>query len=430
MTTSGAHSDRARPALVRLATQDPALGALALWCAHRDAPDGPAARTHGTTIHYGPGFDSLAPHEQVGLAAHHVLHVALRHGPRMGAMAQRLGSGFDDALYGIAADALINEALLAAHYALPRPAITLRDLMEQALGLPCGPDTLADWDADRLYLRLVDPGDGKRKGKGPKGQGGDSPTAADAAHEVAQRAGFARDLAPAAPDAESPEGAEQAAQWRQHLTRALEAGRAAGRGIGLIGHRLAEIGAPRTPWEQVLRHLLMRALIPGQSQTHHRPARDWIASEALARSTHAPTPGFRPGTRRSTDVPRIALAIDASGSVQGPLLDRFLSEVAAVARRVAADIHLIAFDDGLRWQIKLDPARWQSQIAGLDWPRGGGTDFAPPLAAAQALGGSVAVVLTDLDGPFGPAPRGMPVIWGVRDPVPSPPFGRVLDLAR
>lgn len=429
MTAAGAHTERARPALVRLATQDPALGALALWCAHRDAADGPAARTDGTTIHYGPGFASLAPHEQVGLAAHHVLHVALRHGPRMGAMAARLGAGFDETLYGIAADALINEALLAVHYALPRPAITLRDLMEQALGLPYGPDALADWDADRLYLRLVDPADGKRKGKGAKGQGGDSPTAADAAHQVAQRAGFAPDLAPAAPDAENPEGAAQAAQWRQHLTRALETGRAAGRGIGLIGHRLAEIAAPRTPWEQVLRRLLMRALLPGQSQTHHRPARDWIASEALARSTRSPTPGFRPGTRRITDVPRIALAIDASGSVEGPLLDRFMSEVAGVARRVAAEIHLIAFDDGLRWQIRLDPACWQTKIAGLDWPRGGGTDFAPPLAAAHALGASVAVVLTDLDGPFGPPPRGMPVIWGLRDPAPPPPFGRVLDLA-
>ncbi|MFN4130793.1 MAG: DUF2201 family putative metallopeptidase, partial [Paracoccaceae bacterium] len=177
----GPHSARARPALVRLASDDPALGALALWCAHRDSRDGPSARTDGTTIFYGPGFAALAPHEQVGLAAHHILHVALRHGPRMGAMAVRLGQGFDEALYGIAADALINDTLLAAQYALPRPALTLRDLLEQALGLPYGPDALAEWDVDRLYLRLMDPGDGKRKGKGPKGQGGDSPTAADRA---------------------------------------------------------------------------------------------------------------------------------------------------------------------------------------------------------------------------------------------------------
>ncbi len=429
MTAPGTHSDRARPALVQLASDDPALGALALWCAHRDADDGPPARTDGITIHYGPGFATLAPHEQVGLAAHHILHVALRHGPRMGAMAQRLGQGFDPTLYGIAADALINDTLLAAHYALPRPTLTLQDLLQQALGLPGGPDALAEWDVDRLYLRLTAPGDGKRKGKGPKGQGGDSPTPAEAAHAVAARAGFAPDLAPATPDADSPEGADQAAQWRQHLTRAMEAGRIAGRGIGLIGHRLADLAPPRTPWEHVLRRLLTRALLPGRTQTHRRPARDWIASEALARSTFAPTPGFRPGIRRTTDVPRIALAIDASGSVDGPLLHRFLSETTGIARRVAAEIHLIAFDDGVRWHIRLDPARWQSQIAGAEWPRGGGTDFAPPIAAAQALNASIAVVLTDLDGPFGPAPRGLPVIWGITADAPTPPFGQILHLA-
>ncbi|TGD42070.1 hypothetical protein EEB11_16080 [Pseudotabrizicola sediminis] len=426
---SGPHSERARPALVRLASDDPAMGALSLWCAHRDTVDGPPARTTGTIILYGPGFETLAPHEQAGLAAHHILHVALRHGPRMGAMAARLGQGFDEALYGIAADALINDALLAAHYALPRPALTLRDLLEQALGLPYTAASLTEWDVDRLYLRLTDPGEGKRKGKGPKGQGGDSPTPADLAHQLAQRAGFAPDLARATPDADSPDSTDQAALWRQHLTRALEAGRTAGRGIGVFGHRLADLAPPRTPWEHVLRRLMMRALLPGLMQTHHRPARDWIAAEALARSTGAPTPGFRPGTRRSVDVPRVALAIDASGSVEGPLLQRFLSEVTGVARRVAAEIHLIAFDDAVRWQTRLDPVRWQSQIGGLDWPRGGGTDFAPPLAAATALNASVVVVLTDLDGPFGPPPRALPVIWGLRGDAPAPPFGQVLSLA-
>ena len=426
MTASGPHSTRARPALVRLATDDPALGALALWCAHRDTDAGPMARTDGTTIFYGPGFDLLAPHEQVGLAAHHILHVALRHGPRMGAMAARLGQSFDETLFGLAADALINEALVAAHYALPRPAIALRDVLEQAVGVPYGPDALAEWDVDRLYLILATSGQGKGGGDG-KGQG-KTASPAEVAHKLAAQARFQPDLARAAPDAESPKGADEAAQWRQHLTRALEAGRMAGRGIGMIGHRIADIPQPRTPWEQILRRLLSRALLTGLRQTHRRPARGWIAAEALARSTGAPTPGFLPGTLRSVDVPRIALAVDASGSVESPLLHRFLTEVAGVARRVSAEIHLIAFDDGLRWKVRLDPSRWEGQIAALDWPRGGGTDFGPPLRAAEGLGASVAVILTDMDGPFGPAPRRMPVIWATADPAPPRPLGRFCPL--
>lgn len=432
MMPPGVHSERARPALVRLATDDPALGALALWCAHRDMADGPVARTEGITIWYGPGFDRLAPHEQVGLAAHHILHVALRHGPRMGAMAQRLGGAFDEALYGLAADALINEALLAARYALPRPAITLREILEQALSVPFGPDALADWDVDRLYARLTDPGDGRRSGKGPSGKDGQSATLSpsDKAHRLAAQVGFAPDLARGTPDDESPEGADQAAQWRQHLSRALEAGRIAGRGIGQIGHRIADVPQSRTPWEHVLRRLLNRALLGGTSHTYRRPARDWIAAESLARGAGGPVPAFRPGTRRSVDVPRVVLAVDGSGSVEGTLLHRFLTEVTGVARRVRADILLMAFDDDVRWQVRLDPIRWAQQLATLDWPRGGGTDFAPPLQKAQEMGASVAVMLTDLDGPFGTAPRGLPVIWAVRDVTATPPFGQVLSLAR
>lgn len=112
------------------------------------------------------------------------------------------------------------------------------------------------------------------------------------------------------------------------------------------------------------------------------------------------------------------------------MLHRLLTEVCGIARRVAAEITLIAFDDGVRWQVRLDPVRWKGQLGGLVWPRDGGTDFAPPLAAARAMAASVVVVLTDLDGPFGAEPKGLPVIWAVTANPPAPPFGRVLLLDR
>jgi len=427
---AGVHSDRARPALVRLATEDPALGALGLWCVHRDAPDGwtgDLARTDGAVIWYGAAFEALPLHEQMGVAAHHILHVALRHGARMGDMAARLGAEFDETIYGLAADGLVNEALLAASYALPRPAVTLTDLLARALNTQPTPNPLADWDVDRLYLQLTGQGAGKGR---EQSQAGRTATPAERARALAAEAGFTPDLIRDLPDRDNPDGADQAALWRQHLSRALETGRLAGRGIGLLGHLIADIPEPRTPWEQVLRRLLMRALLPGVAQTHRRPARDWIAAEALARSTNSPVPAFRPGLRRQIDAPRLVIAVDASGSVEQPLLHRFMSEVSGIARRVAAEITLMAFDDGVRWQVLLDPARWATQLQTLDWPRGGGTDFAPPLAAAQTLGAAAIVVLTDLEGPFGPAPRGISVLWAAIQTGPTPPFGKVLSLDR
>ena len=78
-----AHSARATRALRKLSEEDPAFAALALWCTHRDGETGPArARSAGNRITYGAGFDNLSLPEQVGLCAHHILHVAFRHGGR------------------------------------------------------------------------------------------------------------------------------------------------------------------------------------------------------------------------------------------------------------------------------------------------------------------------------------------------------------
>jgi hypothetical protein len=147
------HATRAGRALAHLGEVDPALAVLSLWCGHRDG-DG-ATRTMGDTIVYGPGFDALGLPEQVGLAAHHVLHVALRHANRQAGLSERLGPKFDASLYGLAADGIINETLLLAGHGLPRPAVTLTDLLEE-IGRPAKSPVaaLADWDADRLAMLL------------------------------------------------------------------------------------------------------------------------------------------------------------------------------------------------------------------------------------------------------------------------------------
>jgi hypothetical protein len=399
------HSTRATAALRALVEADPAMAALSLWCVHRD---GERTETEGDTITYGPDFARLAPHEQTGLAAHHVLHAALRHSARLSAMGARLGAAFDPDLWRLAADAILNEALLVSGYALPRPAIRLTELLAQTLGPAASPrEALAAWDTDRLYLALANPG------------------AADRAKAHARTQGFASDLRPsgtAAPRA--PAGDDGA--WRQHLARAMEAGRIAGRGIGRLAPVLADLPQSRTPWEVVLRGLLARAMLPGPRASFLRPARAWMAMEAEARATGTPVPGVQPGRQHGVPAPRIVIGLDTSGSI-GPLQSKlFLAEVAGVARRSGGEVHLIAFDEAPEPPVRLDllapglPLRPMRQ--------GGGTDFRPMLAAAAALGPSAIVVLTDLDGPAGPAPR-VPVVWATPGPATAP-FGRHLDLSQ
>lgn len=413
------HSVRAGAALRALTEADPAIAALSLWCDHRDGDsDGGLATTRGTTIVYGPGFDALARHEQIGLAAHHVLHVALRHSSRMAAMAARMGERFDAEIYGIAADAIVNEAVLAAGHALPRPALVLSALLAEVSGKDAaGQNALAEWDVDRLYIRLIQ--DGRGNGR-----------AADTARRHARQISFKPDLKPDQNRA-APAEAEEAALWRQHLARALDAGRRAGRGLGMLGHRLADLPEPRLPWEVVLRGLVARAVTQIPQPTHRRPARSWIAAEAHARAGATPLPAFQPGTRREAEWPHIVVGLDASSSIDDLRLSLFMAEIAGIARRVRADLHLIVFDEAPRPAQRIDPARWRADLAGIEMPRGGGTSFAPMIAAAVALRPSILVVLTDLDGDPGPAPR-LPVLWAVPDAptLPQAPFGRIISLAR
>ena len=420
------HSVRAGAVLRGLVETDPAMAALSLWCDHRDGHrdehrdghrDGDSAvvRTTGSTITYGPGFDGLPRHEQTGVAAHHILHVALRHSRRMDAMAARWGDGFDAELYAIAADAVVNEALVQVGYAIPRPALTLTGLLADLNAAAPAVEALAKWDVDRLYIWSMQ-GGGRQAAKGTR------------AHVKALV--FAPDLDADVQKAAPAEAAAEAL-WRQHLARAMEAGRLAGRGIGVLGHRLADLAAPETPWEVVLRGLVTRALTEGARGTYRRPARRWLAMEADAWTSGGPAPDFQPGQLRGRVVLRVVVALDASSSIDEARLAMFVGEVAGIVRRMAAEFWVIAFDEAPRVPVRLDAARWRGQLAALGLPRGGGTSFAGVIAAAARLQPSVIVVLTDLEGEVGAAPRGVPVIWAVPDAtVPQPAYGRVLSLAR
>ncbi|KIT15033.1 vWA domain-containing protein [Jannaschia aquimarina] len=389
------HSRRARAALEALVETDPAIAALSLWCVHRD---GEETGTIGTTITYGADFAERPGHEQQSVAAHHVLHVALRHSARMADMAHRLGDAFDAARWNLAADALVNEAVTLAGHALPRPTPTLSVVLAEA-GIE---GTLADWDVERLYHALAGTGAGE----------------GDAAR------GFVRDLAPEAGDA--ADASEDAARWRQHLSRALDTGRRTGRGLGRVGHLIADIPSPQTPWEVVLRGLLARAATPIPRPAPMRPSRRWLAVAAQAERAGTFVPGFEAGQRPTSDIPRIAVALDASGSVDDARLALFWAEVTGIARRLRAELHLLVFDEAIRHHARIEPGV-APRLPPM--PREGGTSFAPVIEAARGLSAAALVVLTDLDGDAG-SPPPFPVIWAVPDPNgATAPYGRVLDLS-
>ncbi len=401
MTT---HSTRAARALAHLGEVDPALAVLALWCNHRDGPG--QTMTQGATITYGPAFDTLPLPEQVGTVAHHVLHVALRHSARAAGLTERLGSSFDADLFGMAADGIVNETLILAGHAVPRPAVTLTDLLGAA-GLtatsPLG--ALEHWDADRLTMALHN--DNGR---------------AQRVSDWGRARGYVRDLTPD----ESGGAGEQAdaAEWRNRMLQALEAGRRAGSGIGRLGAVLADLEHDTVPWEIHLRGLLARAVMDKPHPNWRRPSGRWVAQMAHHSSAGGPVPVYEPGTSRIQHRPRIVIGLDTSASIAPLTLRLLAAEAEAIARRSGSEVHMLAFDTQVHTTLRLDPTGWHA-LKELECRIGGGTDFRDLFERAEGLRPSILVVLTDLEAPIPPQPR-TPLIWAVPKMTAPPPYGKVV----
>jgi predicted metal-dependent peptidase len=405
------HSERASRALRKLAETDPAFASLSLWVGHEDSDARPLpAWSDGTTIRYGASFGTYSLPEQMGMAAHHILHVAFRHAARREAMALRLGAAHDATLFNTAADAVLNEALFRAGYVMPRPCVLLTDLLREALGdIAPADDALARWDAERLYVRLMAPGDR-----------GTPRDASDKARAWAARQGFAEDL-----DAGNPEVGEDAGEWQERVTRAMEAGRLGGRGIGVLGHRLADLPETRVPWETVLRRLVTKAVTELPRRSFRRPTGRWLALDAAGQASP-----FEPSSARNDRAPRVAIGIDSSSSVDETRLRLFAAQVAGIARRTGAETHVLVFDECVRERRVMRAGSWERAMTGMAFSRDGGTDFAAVLAEADRLEPAVIVMLTDLDAPLPDRPRA-PVIWAVPEKPREPPaWGRVLSLER
>jgi predicted metal-dependent peptidase len=397
------HSFRVRSALARLPEVDPAIAALALWCAYRDST-GPT-KTEGETIHVGPEFPFLPISEQTGLISHHVLHVALRHSARRSAARERYGSNFYPELYDLACDALVNEVLLQGGHALPRPAVRAAEIVALLPVDQRPDDVLSDWDAQKLYAAMA----GHFAGGGSGEEG--------AIERYARDRGFRSDLTDGDPDR------TEAAIWAGRIEQARSTGRGAGIGVGEILFRFGDLPRSVVPWEIRLRRLLNKALAQQPRQSHRRPTRAWLARDALARQIGGAQPVFEPGLAREERRPRLVIGLDTSSSIPVSVLDMFAAEAVSIVRRTGAEAHLLGFDTEVHSRSRLLGA---DAIGRLAMRRGGGTDFEAVVAEAEILDPSMIVLLTDLDAPVRFV-SSCPILWAVpSQPNSVPGFGDVL----
>ncbi|MDZ7651468.1 MAG: VWA-like domain-containing protein [Burkholderiaceae bacterium] len=136
---------------------------------------------------------------------------------------------------------------------------------------------------------------------------------------------------------------------------------------------------------------------------------------------------WEPGTTSARSVPRLALVIDVSGSIDAALLARFSTEVAAITRRQASETVLVIGDNTVQRVAHCAPG--EVDLGRLELAGGGGTDFTPLLEEADRHRPDVIVVLTDLEGPARYTPRAS-VLWAVPETgrTMAAPFGQLLLL--
>ena len=449
--TRSLRNHRGTRAIQKMVEFAPSTGGLALWVRHHDVDgsEAPAiAANDGTSIFYGPRFEELPLPVQVGLVAHQVLHVALRHAQRRDALTRLVGD-VDPQLYNLCADAIVNSTLSHLSWLeLPAGSVLLEDLLSASLNIHQGVEkSLLEWDLERLYRAVDDrkwsnaASRGRRIGKGNErnsntGDGAGRPTeegtvqvadqerpASDG--QCAARARYLADrmiadLLPAA-DTEHPEAeAEQSREWRERIVRAH-----AGDGVhSMLRELLADLPKVRTPWELLLRTQLARGLSHQPDLSWSRPSRSYLANQGRVGGRRMP---WEPGFSTAKAVARLAVMVDVSGSIEAPLLARFAGEIEAITRRLEAGTMVIIGDDQVTAVEQFEPGR--SNLRDIQFNGGGGTDFTPLLREAERHAPDIGVFLTDLDGPANYRPA-FPVLWCV--PVAHAamphPFGRKLVL--
>jgi len=348
------HIHRGTPAVQKMVEYAPSTGGLALWVQHRDVDELPpgcdqglAAANDGATIYYTPSFETLSLPQQIGVVAHQVLHVALRHPQRYQTLCQVLGD-VDHQLYNTCADAIVNSTLSHLGWLeLPRSAVLLDGLLATALQLQQSAEAaLLEWDLERLYRAVDD----RRRGRGRRSEQarrrgasadqdrGEPQEGADREHQDGVRSSRVRwlgantpqDLLPADGDERPEREAEQAREWRERLVRAH-----AGDGMhSMLRQLIADLPKVRTPWEHLLRTLLTRGLSRSPERSWSRPSRSYVANQGRTASGHRMP--WEPGVTASRSVPRLVVMVDVSGSVEDDLMERFAREIEAISRALRA----------------------------------------------------------------------------------------------
>ena len=301
---------------------------------------------------------------------HEVGHLLRAHAAR----AEFLPKPVQHLAWNYAADAEINDDLLAAGVGLPEGVIT-----PESFGCASG------GIAEDYYTNLVDPSAPSSPNAPADGDGDPGCGSGAGCPAVPGELGAAGSEV-----TEGLDGAE-ADLVRRYVAQAVRESSGKGRGSAPAGlaRWAGEVLAPPTvAWDRLLRAVIRRVLADQAGRTNYtysRPSRRGI-------------PGIVAPAMRGPSI-TVSIVVDTSGSMSADDLDAAMSEVAGVLRAggVARDrVRILACDAS---STTAQPVR---SIADVKLIGGGGTDMRVGIEAANAARPQphVVIVLTDGDTPW------------------------------
>jgi predicted metal-dependent peptidase len=343
------------------------------------------------------GPQAWPPADAAGVLLHETWHALRDHAGRCDALPQPPGR----LAWNLAADAEINDDLIAAAVPLPAGVVT-----PASLGQPDGRvaeeyyAALRDPAARDLLAGCDDGGPGCGSGAGSGAVPGELP-AADATLEDGGSAGIGR----ADADLVRRRVAED-------ITAGVGAGIGKGRGTmpaGLDRWASRVLAPPVIAWSTVLRSAVRRAVASQAGRTDY----------SYARPSRRRVPGIVKPSMRGPAV-RAAVVVDTSGSMGQSDLDAALSEIAGVLRSTGIDRDHVSV---LCCDAEASQARRVRSVSDVRLTGGGGTDMRVGITAALAARPAphVVVVLTDGDTPWPGKPTAARLVCAVISDMP--PYG-------
>jgi len=294
------------------------------------------AATNGRDARYGRGFvDTLTDKELAFLIMHENMHKCYRHLTTWRSLYER-----DRRVANQACDYVINIQLLDMDpdgklLHMPKDKNT-----GAAIGLVDarfrGMDTRQVFDILMQEKQDGGGGGGDGDGDGEQSDGGSDSSGGLDQHDWE--------------DAVNGMSKEEQEQLGRDIDQALrQGGIYAGKVGGNMPREIGELLKPKVNWREVLRRFVRTSLKDRDSVSWRRAHKNYLWQDVILPSIM--------GKR----VKSLVIAMDTSGSIQGPILTEFLSEMNAIVRDIGAD--------------RIDVLYWDTEVAGHETYKGTNKDI-------------------------------------------------------